>query len=122
MTSKAGAKRPRPRASPVHSTPESPTMLSSMQRLLDIQTEQINDRIKDRIKELEQRIDQKLSELITSISFNAGNIERIQKEEIPSMQRMIEEDRQNAYEELDRVNVYICRENLEFGIPLCWLS
>ena len=130
MASKAGApgaKRARPRSgtmgtrsstSPVFSTPESPTMFSSMQRLLDVQTEQINGKIRDRIKELEQKIDQKVTELITSINFNATSIDKLQKEVIPSMQRTIEEDRQNTHDELDKVNAYICRENLVFiGVP-----
>ena len=120
MTSLPGSKRPRARSS-TKSSPENPTILPSIQRLLDSQTAQI----KNHIKELEVKIaaevvqiDKKLVELTKAVGFNAETLEAVQKVEIPKIQNKMEENRKNVQEELDRVNAYICRENLVFiGVP-----
>ncbi|XP_071511127.1 uncharacterized protein [Diadema antillarum] len=131
MASQTGIKRPRPRsstkggASPIYSTPESPTLLPSIQRLLETQLQAQTEQIQENIKGLEMKIaaevrqiDKKLVDLTKAVGFNAETLETLQKDVIPKIQHRMEEDKKSIEEELDRVNAYICRENLVFiGVP-----
>ena len=123
--SKPAGKRPRSAAasvaSPVYSTPESPSLLPSIQKLFDNQLEKLNERLYNlelKITSEIRLVEVKVTELTKTVSFNSENLESIKKKVIPTIQGKLEEDENLFHNELDRLNLYICRGNLVFiGIP-----
>ena len=100
-------------------------LLPSIQQLLDAQSEQIWNKFQMEIRGLESRItteikqfEANIAEVITSVDYNANDIEHLKNDTIPNMKKQVEEDRMQLKEEIDRLSTYISRENLVFlGIP-----
>ena len=84
--SKPAGKRPRSAAasvaSPVYSTPESPSLLPSIQKLFDNQLEKLNERLYNlelKITSEIRLVEVKVTELTKTVSFNSENLESIKK-------------------------------------------
>ena len=107
-------------ASPVFSTPDSPTLLPSIKKLMEAQINRVLESIQSldvkfdsRIKDLEEKVD----EVVQSVNFNDKNIQDL-KAEIPNLEIKIKQEKEQVNKELDSIQAYISRENLLFhGLP-----
>lgn len=60
------------------------------------------------------QVEAKLIEIVASITFDANETEKLKTEVIPQMQHQFKEGIDQVSRELERINVYVARENLVF--------
>lgn len=118
-TGKGNTKRPRPDTG----TPPSPNeanLISTFRSLMDQQTERIEERFSLLENNLEKQVKDlqtSFSEIKASIIFQSQETEEL-KERVKKLERRVEEKETEVKEEVDKLAMYIARENLVFiGIP-----
>ncbi|XP_072174589.1 uncharacterized protein [Diadema setosum] len=107
-------------SSPVFSTPESPTLLPSIKKLMETQIDRVLESIQSMERKFESKIkklEEKVDEVVKSVNFNDQNIQEL-KTQIPKLESKLKEETEKVNQELDGMQSYISRENLLFhGLP-----
>lgn len=122
-----GSKRRRPLTptSPVYSTPDSPQLLPSIEKVIESQMGKLNERFNERFTRLEvnlaqhaENIEKRLKDFSEALKFQAEETEHLKRKEIPRLESEIIEEQLKREREIDRLSSYICRENIVImGIP-----
>ena len=65
-----------------------------------------------------RQMEEKMDNIIESLKFTGEEVERIKKDTIPNLEKNVEEKHRGLCEELEKLQVYVARENMVFlGVP-----
>lgn len=60
------------------------------------------------------QVEAKLTQIMASITFDANQTDKLKTEVIPQMQHQFKAEVDQVSRELERINIYVARENLVF--------